>query len=124
MKMKTVLFTVITLFLLIGNVGCEKEKTESDTCNCENISTFIQYEDIKGIVKYDETLEKWLIIHHEPNTYDNMKLFIPCALDTEFKKNNTEVLFTGKSFHVSTPIKTPAGSEYSCMKIQNIKIVK
>ncbi|MDO5664727.1 MAG: hypothetical protein Q4G63_05665 [Bacteroidia bacterium] len=123
MKAKAVWYVIIAFFLL-GVTGCDKEKKTSSICDCANMANVVQYENIEGTVKYDEAFKQWQILYNETVLEDNMKLFIPCDLPNEYKKNNTHVLFSGKSFAVSNSLETQHQKKYLCMALQNIKSIE
>lgn len=114
---------MIFALTMVVETGCEKKETNSNPCDCTKIVDYVQYENIEGIVNYDKKIEKWLITYHEPGTYDNIRLFIPCVLGDDFKKNDTKVLLSGKSFNLNITLEVPAGSKYSCIELQGIEIL-
>lgn len=120
--MKSLQYYVIFIFtlLLLSAQGCEKKEKVS-TCSCNNGSGYTEIINVEGIIKHDNNTDSWNIFFYEPNSFDNISIYIPCNLQDDYKKNNLQVLFSGKIYETLTDIVSPAGTEYKCLEIKSIK---
>jgi hypothetical protein len=108
------------LLLMVGVVSsCGKEK-EDKICDCNNKINFVEITNLEGTVNFNSDIKEWYISVHEENTYDEIKLFLPCNLENSYKEANKKVLFSGTIFGLSTKITAPAGSDYACIEISSI----
>ena len=117
MKTKKALF-FISLSMILAISGCENVNN-SEKCNCSNKEIF-EVVDAKGIVNYDENIQKWFISVHQEGTIDEVHMFFPCNLKDSYKIPNREVMFSGIASDLSLGITAPAGTSHLCVEISSI----
>ncbi|MDR0763147.1 MAG: hypothetical protein LBF01_01440 [Bacteroidales bacterium] len=116
-----ILKTTAILLILAGMVSCGKEdKKENTICNCNDKVNSAEITDVEGIINFNSDIQEWYISVYEENTYDVVKLLLPCNIENSYKKVNKKVLFSGIIFDLSTKITAPAGSDYACIEILSI----
>ncbi len=125
MKLKVLIISLLTLlFISLGIFSCEDDSLTY--CNCRKNEYLRDVENLKGRIYYNSNIQKWIIDYAEPGTFDSGIVFIPCHLSKDYRKSEIGVVFSGKVFLPSVEIKyaLPVGTEYRCIALSSIKIIK
>lgn len=111
---------MLALPLLITTATCNKNSNTVNDCECDKTLNNVIIDNLEGTIRYDKETKTWNIYYNTLNTYDKIKVFIPCSMEDKYKKEGLEVRFSGNSFPSKKKIISPAGITYLC--IDNLSI--
>ncbi len=126
MKKKTILFTVVSMFLII--LGCNEKEVDTKiySCQCDdnrNAETIKTLTNVNATVKFSEKIDNF-IIELPKNELTNDYLLIPCdnSLPYKYKKNDLPIIIDAEV--ISCVGSTPPNIRmfpFYLIKITNIK---
>lgn len=125
---KAVLLMFLVLFAGMS-AGCGKdaeddtavERREADVnLEFEYEGEKVAVENLSGVMMYDKAMACWTIRYVVPNTYDSVIHYYPASLNSQFKKENLKVVFSGDAVKMKQQAPL-AGLEYYGVFLKAIK---
>ena len=107
--------------------GCSGEKDSDDVKKDVNMSIVVkpevvaQVEDLSGTVMFNSILGYWYINVTGVGSYDNVTLYFPLNIESEYCRAGQKVYFSGDLYEMVQEIEVPAGTEYYAIKLASIK---
>ena len=125
--MKKTLLLLMTAMAFVF-MGCSdddeknnEDKKDGNTEIAVKPEVVAQVEDLTGTVMFNSVLGYWYINVPEGGSYDNVTLFFPLNMESDYRKAGQEVLFSGDLYEIVQEITVPAGTDYYAIKLVSIE---
>jgi hypothetical protein len=90
--MKKNFLIVMGLFSLMSFIGCSSDEKDTKTETRSSIKTIV---DVRGIMAYNNSLQRWFVMCDYPNTYDRVDNYFPLEIEDEYKVPGLNVIISG-----------------------------
>lgn len=124
--MKKSLLLLMTAMAIMFT-GCSGEKDSDDVKKEVNTAIVVkpevvaQVEDLSGTVMFNSILGYWYINVTGVGSYDNVTLYFPLNMKTEYCRTGQKVHISGDLYEMVEKIEVPAGTDYYAIKLTKIQ---
>ncbi len=121
--MKASFITLSLFFLALSASSCEKEETQT-ACASEKV-VVKEVVDVEGIVRFDTSINKYIISAGQPGTYDSVDIGVVCGTVPSDLQEGAKVVFSGSyKEYGKPPYSVPAGYTFYYLELSKINIKK
>ena len=126
MKKTLLLLMTAMAFMFMGCSDDDEKNKDEDKKNgnteiAVKPEVVAQVEDLTGTVMFNSVLGYWYINVPEGGSYDNVTLYFPLNMESDYRKAGQEVLFSGDLYEIVQEITVPAGTDYYAIKLTKIE---
>ena len=93
--MKKKFLIVLGLFSLMTMTGCSNDDKLDVPDETTTRSFIMTIKDVRGLMAYNNSIQRWFVMCDYPNTYDRVDNYFPLKIEDEYKIPGLMVIISG-----------------------------